>query len=177
MKITIESHRSDWANTYAKEANKISQIFGKELVDIYHIGSTSIPGIMAKPIIDILPVVKDINKVDQYNSYFENIDYEVLGEFGIENRRYFTKSDKVTNERLFHVHTFDIHNKTDINRHLAFKAYLIKHPDIAKEYSNLKETLFAKFNGDKESYINGKDSFIKQTEAKALVWYKENETR
>ncbi|MDT3995917.1 GrpB family protein, partial [Mammaliicoccus fleurettii] len=84
MKITIEPHNSNWANIYAKEANKISQIFGKDLVDIYHIGSTAIPGIKAKPIIDILPVVKDINKVDQYNSYFENIDYEVLGEFGIK---------------------------------------------------------------------------------------------
>ncbi|WP_239734306.1 GrpB family protein [Mammaliicoccus sp. G-M28] len=160
MKITIEPHNSNLANIYAKEANKISQIFGKDLVDIYHIGSTAIPGIKAKPIIDILPVVKDINKVDQYNSYFENIDYEVLGEFGIKNRRYFTKSDKVTKERLFHVHTFDIYNQFDINRHLAFKAYLIEHPDVAKQYSNLKEALFVKFNGDKENYINGKDSFI-----------------
>ncbi|MDF2502108.1 MAG: hypothetical protein K0Q77_2822 [Anaerosporomusa subterranea] len=67
MKVEVIEYNSEWPNLYLKEAEKIRNILGNELVDIYHIGSTSVENLRAKPIIDIMPVVRDITKVDDYN--------------------------------------------------------------------------------------------------------------
>ncbi len=66
MKVEVVEYNSEWPNLYL-EAEKIKNILGNELVDIYHIGSTSVKKLRAKPIIDIMAVVRDITKVDEYN--------------------------------------------------------------------------------------------------------------
>ncbi len=73
MKVQVVEYNSEWPNLYLEEAEKIKNILGNELVDIYHIGSTSVVNLKAKPIIDIMPVVKDITKVDKYNKEFEDL--------------------------------------------------------------------------------------------------------
>lgn len=91
MKVEVVEYNSEWPNLYLEEAEKIKNILRNELVDIYHIGSTSVKNLRAKPIIDIMPVVRDITKVDDYNKEFEALGYEPKGEFGIVGRRYFRK--------------------------------------------------------------------------------------
>lgn len=87
MKVNIEKYNPYWVNLFAKESNNIKRILGDELHSIHHIGSTSIPHISAKPIIDIMPIVNNIDNVDKYNHDFEELDYDVHGEYGIVNRR------------------------------------------------------------------------------------------
>ncbi|QYG31071.1 GrpB family protein [Mammaliicoccus sciuri] len=87
MKVIIEKYNPYWVNLFAEESNNIKRIFGDELHSIHHIGSTSIPHISAKPIIDIMPIVNNIDNVDKYNHDFEELDYDVHGEYGIVNRR------------------------------------------------------------------------------------------
>lgn len=168
MKVEVIEYNCEWANLYLEEAKKIKNILENELVDIYHIGSTSVVNLKAKPIIDIMPVVKDITKVDEYNKEFEALGYEPKGEFGIVGRRYFRKG---LEHRTHHIHVFEKSNSDDIERHLAVRDYLRTHPEDAFEYGELKSRLAAMFPSDIEAYCDGKDNFVKELERKALEWY------
>lgn len=111
-------------------AEKLNQILKNEIIDIHHIGSTSVPGLSAKPIIDIMPVVKDINIVDKYNEEMQGIGYEPKGENGISGRRYFEKGG---DNRTHHVHIYQV-GSYEIKRHLAFRDYLREHIEVKKVY-------------------------------------------
>lgn len=153
---------------FEEEAEKLKLIFGEELVAIHHIGSTAVPGLKAKPIIDILPVVKDISLVDNYNQAMWDIGYDSKGENGILGRRYFRKGG---DNRTHHIHIYQ-DGSHEITRHLAFRDYLQNHPDVMRSYGDLKEKMAQQFPYDIESYINGKNPLAKEIELKALDWYK-----
>jgi GrpB-like predicted nucleotidyltransferase (UPF0157 family) len=173
MQVEVITHNPRWKNEFEQEAQKIKEIYQELILDIHHIGSTSVPGLIAKPIIDIMPVVSDINAVDKFDQQMRALGYEPLGENGISDRRFFRKNNKEASKRTYHVHIFDQSNQNDIIRHLAFKAYLIAHPEIANQYGNLKSRLAATYPNDIESYIAGKNDFIKETEKQAVTWYKD----
>lgn len=138
MNITVVNYNPNWEKNYINEQQLIRQILKNELVECFHIGSTSVPNLKAKPIIDILLVVNNINKLDNYSFYFENIGYEIMGEFGIIGRRYFRKGG---DNRTHQIHAFQYDNIQEIERHLAFRDYLRQNPKISKEYGELKSKL------------------------------------
>lgn len=164
-KVEVVEHNREWQNLFAMESQCVAKALGQNIVAIHHIGSTAIPNIYAKPIIDLLVEVKDINQVDQQNSRLESISYQGMGEFGIIGRRYFRK-DNSSGMRTHHVHIFET-NSPEIKRHLAFRDYMIAHPSEAQQYSDLKRKLAQKFPEDIESYMDGKDKFIKNIDCKA----------
>lgn len=168
MLIKVVSYDPLWQQKFVHEAEKIKNILGELLVDIHHIGSTAVPDLEAKPIIDILPIVTCIESVDLLNTQFEKLGYEWMDEFGIPGRRYLRKGG--TN-RTHHVHIFSQANPKDIIRHLAVRDYLRSHPMEAKEYGKLKKTLAQKFPNDNDGYCDGKDIFVKELERKAVTWY------
>lgn len=171
MHVVVTNYNENWKQLFNEESQKIKDIFGDQLIDIHHIGSTSVPGLKAKPIIDIMPVVKDIEKVDSFNEQMTGLGYECMGELGIKGRRYFRKGG---DHRTHQVHVFQVDNKQDINRHLAVRDYLRTHTEEAKQYGNVKENLAKQFPTDIEAYIDGKDAFVKELERKALHWYTNN---
>lgn len=156
--VEVVPYNPNWEQNFKDEAKKIKKIFEEICVDIHHIGSTAIPLVKAKPIIDIMAEVKDINKVDNCNKQMEELGYKALGEYGIPKRRFFQKGG---NNRTHYVHIFQTGNK-EIKRHIAFRDYLISHPEKAKEYSSLKEKLEKKYRYDIDKYQEGKDKFIKK---------------
>lgn len=166
-KVEVLSFTKQWSEQFEAEAKLLQQIFRDEIIQIHHIGSTSVEGLSAKPIIDIMPVVKNISRVDQYNEAMRKIGYETKGENGLQGRRYFQKGG---NQRTHHVHIYE-QNHPDIARHLAFRDYLKAHPNIAKEYGNLKEELAKRYPFNIESYINGKEKLVLDIERKAVEWY------
>ena len=168
MKVEVVEYSSKWPIMFQAEALKIKNILRDELIDIYHIGSTAVENLKAKPIIDIMPVVRDITKVDKYNKEFEALGYEHKGEFGIAGRRYFRKGLTV---RTHQIHIFEISNTRDIDRHLAVRDYLRTHPQNAFEYGQLKSKLAALYPFDNRAYCDGKNTFVKELERKALKWY------
>lgn len=172
MKVKVVNYNNQWSLKYEEEAIKMQQIFGDELVTIHHFGSTSVPGLKAKPIIDMLPVVKQIKKVDTFNENMIELGYEPLGEFGIKGRRYFRKGGE---HRTHHVHMFQFDNEMEINRHLAVRDYLRSHPEEAKQYGDLKAKLAEQHPEDWEAYMNGKDAFVQDLERKALLWRRKGE--
>ncbi|SDL84320.1 GrpB family protein [Sediminibacillus halophilus] len=168
--VEVVPYNDQWPKLFLKEAAAIKEIFGDELIDVHHIGSTSVPGLAAKPIIDIMPVVRKIENVDKYNQQIAAIGYEGKGEFGIPGRRYFRKGGE---NRSHHVHIFQQRDK-GVNRHLAFRDFLREHPNIARKYGAKKQELAAQFPSDIEAYRNGKDQLVQEIEQKALAWYQNN---
>ena len=167
MKVEVVDYTPSWAEKYQQEAQKIRRILGENLAEIYHIGSTAVPGLKAKPIIDIMPVVYDLCQVDQKNIEFEKLGYECMGEFGIVGRRYFRKGKE---NRTHQIHVFAAESDADIRRHLAVRDYLRAHPARAAAYGALKLELAARFPYDIDGYCDGKDAFVGALERDALEW-------
>jgi GrpB-like predicted nucleotidyltransferase (UPF0157 family) len=166
-KVDVSPYNEQWSSMFKEEAESLRGIFGQQLVDIHHIGSTSVLGLKAKPIIDIMPVVKDINVIDEYNHAMKELEYEPKGENGIAERRYFEKG---RDNHTHHLHIYQV-GSPEIERHLAFRDYLISHLEAVKEYGNLKEQLAKQFPCDIKSYIRGKEVLVSKIERKALIWY------
>jgi GrpB-like predicted nucleotidyltransferase (UPF0157 family) len=160
--IEVVPYNSQWPQIFEAEAKLIKKALGDNCIAIHHIGSTAIPGLSAKPVIDILPVVKSLIDVDKSVEAMEQIGYEALGEYGIPLRRFFQKGGDM---RTHHVHVFEKGNPL-ILQHLKFRDWLISHPDDAKAYQELKLKLASKFSNDSESYVKGKEIFIQSIETK-----------
>lgn len=167
MKVMVVPYSPDWSRQFIKEKQLLTAVLDGQVIAIDHIGSTSIPGIYAKPTIDILIAVKDIRVVDEFNPAMQELGYEAKGEFGIPERRFFMKN--IDEQRTHNVHIFQIGN-SQLARHISFRDYLIVHPIDADKYSELKIKLAKKFADDRDAYQNGKDEFIKAIDAKALQW-------
>ncbi len=134
---------------------------------LHHIGSTAVPGLQAKPIIDMLAEVRDIEKIDSLNSDMIAAGYTPKGEYGIPGRRYFFKGSE--EKHSHHLHAFQSGN-TEVTRHLLFRDYLRSHPEEARAYASLKESLVARFPNDIDVYMQGKDAFIKELDRRAVIW-------
>lgn len=167
-KVEVVPHNPTWKAAFEEASQQIAKTLGDNAVVIHHIGSTSIPGIYAKPIIDLLAEVTTIAQIDAKSDAMRQIGYEAMGEYGIPGRRYFCKHDS-DGIRTHHVHMFGL-GSPQIERHLAFRDYLIAHPEDAQTYSTLKRQLAETYPTDIEAYMDGKDGFIKAIDAKAAAW-------
>ena len=170
--VKVVPHDPAWREAFRTEAATLRSVLGEEAVAIHHIGSTSIPGLAAKPTIDVLIEARKIEKVDVFDEAMGEKGYEAWGEHGIPGRRFFTKNRG--SKHPYHVHIFQS-GTPEAERHLAFRDYLIQNPKTADAYGDLKKNLAEKFPTDIESYMDGKDAFIKQTEREALSWNRTSE--
>lgn len=166
--IRVVDYDPQWPQLFREEAEQIRAILGDNAVAIHHIGSTAVPGLKAKPVIDILPVVQELDAVDALNGQFETLGYECLGEFGIPGRRYYRKGG---DDRTHQIHLFSVNSTEEIRRHLAFRDYLRSHPQAAAAYGELKSKLAARFPEDIDGYCDGKGPFVQSLEQVALHWY------
>lgn len=162
-KVTVTDYQPEWTFEFQKAADEIRCIFGEECVEIYHIGSTAVNGLAAKPIIDVMPVVEKIENVELYIKEMQNIGYESKGENGLFGRRYFQRGG---DERTHHVHIFAKENP-EVERHIAFRNYLRGNPQVAEEYGILKKKLAHRFPYDIEKNIAGKLELITRIEKNA----------
>ena len=167
-KVEVVPHDSSWRETFDAEASAVARALGDTVQEVHHIGSTAIPGIYAKPVIDLLVEVKSFADVDNHNEPMNRLGYEAMGEYGIPGRRYFRK-DSTAGVRTHHVHVFKQGSAEGV-RHLAFRDYMKAHPDEAQAYSELKQRLARAHPDDIESYMDGKDAFIKEVDRKAARW-------
>ena len=172
--IRVVPYDKRWPARYEAEAQRIREALGNVAVAVHHIGSTSVPGLTAKPIIDILIEVSGLAELDVRAHTLESLGYEAKGEFGIPARRYF-RQDDASGTRTHQIHAFVRSPQAD--RHLAFRDYLISHPAIARAYGELKQQLAERFPNDINAYMDGKDSFVKHYEAEALAWRSSRITR
>ena len=164
--IKLETHNENWSRDFEKEAAAITGVLSGNLIATYHIGSTAISGIKAKPVIDVILEVRSIDEIDQHLKEFEELGYEARGEHGINGRRFFQRGG---NERTHHVHVFESGNP-EIERHRLFVEYMNSNRDRALEYEELKMNLLNNYKEEPEKYSKGKSVFIRNINAEAINW-------
>ena len=165
---TFTEYSPDWPREFQREAARLRALWGDEVFAIHHVGSTSVPGLAAKPIIDLLPLVHNIERIDAFHDAMTAAGYKVWGEYGLPGRRYFTRdADGV---RTHNIHTY-AQNSPEALRHMAFPAYLRTHPDACAEYVQVKRRAYALHPADIDAYNDAKNDWIKATEKIALAWY------
>ncbi len=163
--ITVTEYDPLWTKKFEEESLLIREIIADNCIAVYHIGSTSVPGLAAKPIIDMMVVVKSLEKVDDATEDFLKMGYEYLGEFGIAGRRYLRKGG---DERTHQIHIFQADDWNNIGRHLAFRDYMRTHEKERDEYAKMKIALAQKFPYDIDGYCDGKEAFVRKMEKLAL---------
>lgn len=164
-KVEVTQYNPAWPAMFKGESKLIRSALGRNCMEIFHIGSTAVPGMMAKPIIDILVSVRDLSKVDAAADNLADLGYEALGENGIPGRRFFRKGGE---QPTHHLHIFENSNQSEIQRHLAVVEYLASHERRREEYSELKSMLAEAYPEDIDGYIEGKAYFVAQLEKEAL---------
>ena len=166
--ITVVNYDPEWPSKYVRERDYITEILKDNCISIYHIGSTSVPELAAKPIIDIMVVVRSLDRVDAVAEKFSDMGYEYLGEFGIVGRRYLRKGG---DERTHQIHIFQSDDWNNIGRHLAFRDYMRTHEKERNQYAKIKKDLAQKFPYDIDGYCDGKENFVREMEKCALAQY------
>lgn len=195
MKIEIVTYHPEWINSFQLIKNELETILGELNPRIEHIGSTAVPNLAAKPVIDVavgIGNIEDLDKTIEPMLRGGYIYYEVYNAVmplrrlfvGLKDKNHpltlkkiYMEGDVIPHEqllshRLCNVHIWEF-GSSEWLRHIAFRDYLIEHPKIRTRYQAIKNALSATDWRDVNEYNNGKDRFIKAEESKAMLWYRE----
>lgn len=162
--IIVVNYDPNWSIQYEQEKIQIIKALDGKIVDIQHIGSTSVPGLAAKPIIDILLGLEIPPKPDQISS-LEALGYLYLGEFGIPGRHYFRRGMPRTHQ----IHAVQVDSEF-WKTHILFRDFLRTHPEAAQEYEALKRHLAVEFRYERDRYTDSKAPLINQLLVQAKAW-------
>ncbi|WP_440054509.1 GrpB family protein [Pseudoalteromonas sp. T1lg65] len=165
--LEVVEYNPHWITQFEREQKVLSAVLGDTLLQVDHIGSTSVAGLVAKPIIDILLEVSCLKQLEQNNDLLAVRGYTARGENGIVGRRYFQKGGV---QRSHHVHAF-VRGHIELKKHRAFRDYLRAFPMHAAEYGRIKQLAAQQANHDIPVYIALKNDFIEKHLAKAMKWY------
>jgi GrpB-like predicted nucleotidyltransferase (UPF0157 family) len=153
--LRLASYAPDWPLLFLAEKAQLCAVLENYILDVQHIGSTSIPGMPAKPILDIGVAVPNFDEAVVCIPLIEQLGYSYRGECGIPRRHYFVKGDP----RTHHLHMLEVTSE-EWKNHLLFRDYLRSNSEAAQAYANLKQQLATRFAADREAYQTGKESFI-----------------
>ena len=164
--VVVVDYDPQWPVVYKKEKAEILRAIGDKAVSIEHIGSTAVPGLGAKPIVDIIVAVRHLSDASECIEPLQSIGYEYVPEYETQTpeRRYF--------ERTLRKHTalHMVELTSDFwKRHLLFRDYLRRHPEVAREYYELKKQLATGCGLDRKAYTDAKTPFIRSVIARALA--------
>ena len=171
--VILTKHTPEWKNWYEEEKiNILSNV--NDVASIHHYGSSSIPNILSKPTIDILIEVEADVDLEGMKNTFIQLGYDYM-KYGKAPSMLFVKGYTVEGfaEKVFHVHVI---YKEDYQPEILFRDYLISHPNMAKEYEELKIELKNQLEFDRDAYTNGKTEFIKRISNIAVEEYKIRDT-
>jgi GrpB-like predicted nucleotidyltransferase (UPF0157 family)/protein associated with RNAse G/E len=163
--VALTPYTPVWAQMFQSEAERLYAALGAAILDIQHVGSTAIPGIPAKPIIDIGIAVANFEEAAGCIEPLVRLGYTYRGEMGIPRRHYFVKREGEIS--TFHLHMNEV-TSADWRQQIALRDYLRQHPAVAQEYADLKLRLAEQFPTDRVAYTEGKSGFISQVLVKAL---------
>jgi len=165
--IVLVPHDPSWAQAAAAESARWREVLGAVCSEVLHLGSTAIPGIAAKPVLDLFPVVVSLEAFETLRTEIEALGYEWRGEFGIAGRRYCVRV--VDGKRRFNAHTF-AQGSSQIARHRHFRDYLIAHPEETRAYEVVKVAAARAHQQDLSAYNDFKSEWIRACDERAAAW-------
>ena len=166
--VIIVEYNPQWPALYEEEKARILGLIGHKVVALEHVGSTAVPGLGAKPIIDIMVAIHRLTNAEECILPLQSTGYEYVPEYEdtLPERRYFRKGPP--GARTYHVHMVEL--TSDFwERHLLFRDFLRTHPEVAGQYYQLKKELAAKYSSDHEGYTEAKKTFIESIITRARV--------
>jgi GrpB-like predicted nucleotidyltransferase (UPF0157 family) len=165
--IRIVDHDPDWAALGEAEGRAIEDALGDVAVRVDHVGSTAVPGLAAKPIIDLQLSVAALEPAEAYAEPLEAVGYTFIELDELPDYPFFAKP--VERPRTYHLHVCEAGSDHEL-RHLAMRDYLRAHPDEAAGYAALKRRVAERHPQDRLAYIEGKSAHMAALEERALVW-------
>ena len=169
MTKRIVPYDPNWPRQFAFEAGALETALGRIIVACFHMGSTSVPDMPAKPVIDILLEVGSLPALEEQAELFRASGYDCRGEYGIEGRRYFSRKASASRVAC-HVHAYET-GHFQIRRHLAFRDYLCEMPDVAAAYRLLKAQLSDETGVLSRDYQDTKKAWVDAISLEALRYY------
>lgn len=156
--VRVDPYNHEWPHLFGLEEKRLREFFARAnlAVVIEHTGSTSIPGLAAKPVLDILAGYPPGESVQPYIHAMESAGYSHRGQQGIPGREFFRRGEP----RSYHLHLTTIGSQF-WKDHLAFRDRLRANAALRDQYAELKHNLAAQFPRNREAYINGKEAFVK----------------
>lgn len=165
----ITEYNPDWPDWFARIREALAEKLGAACLSIEHFGSTSVPGMVAKPVIDI-DVVIEPDRFEEVKALLAELGYRHEGDLGIPEREAFRLHGSGPAMALPDHHLYVCPcESAELKRHRAFRAFLIAHPEWAARLSELKRSLVAQHGDDREAYIAGKDALVKDITALAMA--------
>lgn len=168
-KVEMRPHDTKWLATAHEEAAAIAAAFGSTIVTVHHIGSTAVPGLSARPIVDLLSVATEISKIDCHSADIERLGFHRCVGRSAPTERFFVKGDPDAGDTLISLHCVEQHS-TEILRCLAFRDYLRANPDIAEQYGYVKNFCQLENPEDCSGYSKCKEAWIGIATAAAIKW-------
>ncbi len=173
--IEIVDYTSEWKEEFNQLQTVLSEKLSKSLkiIEIEHIGSTSIEGLASKPIIDLVIVIEDNNQLEKVEKLLNELEYSSEGDKGIKDRYAFKRKDKYTPNIKTGKEWVDHHlyvcakDCEEYKKQIAFRDYLKKYKEIANLYEQLKKKLAIEYKNDRVKYTDGKTDFIESILEKA----------
>ncbi|WP_050614430.1 GrpB family protein [Bacillus testis] len=162
--IIIETYKIEWANEFEQEKEKLVNLLPGKLISVEHIGSTAVPGLASKPIIDMAAGVEDLEKANEFIEPLKQIGYEFVHHEAFPERRFFRKGKWRAGTHHLHIYEFE---GEAWEKQLMFRDYLRNHQVALKEYSLLKKELAELYRSDRGSYTQAKTAFIQSIIIKA----------
>lgn len=156
--VKILPYSAEWKEAYNQEERLLFSLIGAYIIEIQHVGSTSVEGLDSKPIIDIALAVKSLDDVEKFRNLLEDVGYHFRANAGVEGRVFFAKGNEELRTHYLHIEIF---NGDLWKNHIYFRDYLRLNKKSVEEYSKLKKKLAIKFGEDRKAYTNAKDEFIK----------------
>jgi len=166
--VELENYNKNWKVEYDLEEKLLTKVLKDYLIEIEHVGSTSIVGLSAKPVIDILVVINSLNDIEKIEGILSEYDYSNRGPQGVSDRMFFAKGPE--DSRTHYIHFVEPNSTTYYNL-ILFKRYLNDFPEYIDKYCELKKTLASKYANERSKYTSGKSEFIQDVVAKAKKEY------
>ncbi len=167
-KIKLMEYDPAWAENFERLKSIYLESLGDLLIKVEHVGSTAVPGLCAKPHLDIDLVIESYSYFEEAVDTLAELGYEYKGDFGIEGREAFKRKDEKvpwdgSNSREYSHNLYVCpKDSRELKRHLAFRDHLLENEECRKRYAELKKRLAKKYRDDREAYTEGKTKFIER---------------
>ena len=164
--VKVVVYNPNWPQEFEAEKQRLIETFGDKILAVEHIGSTSIPGLAAKPIIDIVAAVKSFDDLPEFIDGLQKLGYEYMSERMFDNRKFFPKGSR--ENRTHHLNLVLQDDPEQWTKPIAFRDYLRTHDREREEYAKLKITLAQEYANDRATYTKLKDDFFQSIFSKIL---------
>jgi len=170
IRVELIPHSPLWAEQARREAAELRQLLGPLCRAVHHVGSTAVPDLLAKPVIDLLAEVSTLAMLDGAAGLLAQRGYRSWGEYGIPGRRYFSLDDPGTGRRVTQLHGFEA-GHSSAEAMIAFCAYLRAHPEQARAYERVKQECSRRHPNNSSDYARAKDAWIRPLDATVRSWW------